>query len=91
MRRFVLVAFFVEVGFLLAVVPWTPFWDRNYFGQWVPWLQLAMTNPFVRGGISGLGLVNMAAALGELASAVAAFRRGAGTPPPDRSEDGAGR
>lgn len=75
MRRFVLIAFFLEVGFLLAVVPWTPFWDRNYFAQWLPWLQSAMTNPFVRGGVSGLGVVNVVAALGELISAVLALRR----------------
>ena len=70
-----LIAFFLEVGFLLAVVPWTPFWDRNYFAQWVPWLQAAMVNPFVRGGVSGLGVVNMATALGELVSAILALRR----------------
>ncbi len=88
MRRFVLVAFFVEVGFLLAVVPWTPFWDRNFFGQWLPWLQVTMTNPFVRGGVSGLGLVNMAAALGELASAIAGFRRGPEPPQAPGPADG---
>ena len=31
--RLVFLAYFAEVGLLLLIVPWSPFWDRNYFLQ----------------------------------------------------------
>ena len=74
LRRLLLVAFFLETGFLLCVLPWSAYWDRNYFGQFVPLLRDLMTNNFVRGGVSGLGLVNIAAGLGELFSLFMARR-----------------
>ena len=33
MRRLIYVAFFLEVGLLLIVLPWSAFWDRNYFAD----------------------------------------------------------
>jgi hypothetical protein len=63
-----LVAYFLEVGLLLFVVPWSGFWDRNYFVQVVPGLSAITSNFFVRGAVSGLGLVNIAAGLSELFS-----------------------
>src|SRR5204862_7808960 len=60
-RRLLYVAFFLEVGLLLAVLPWSTFWERNYFAEsWSP-LHAFMTNNFVRGAVSGLGIVNLAA------------------------------
>ena len=61
------VAFFLEVGLLLAILPWSTFWERNYFAEsWTP-LHALMTNNFVRGAVSGLGIVNLAAGVTELA------------------------
>lgn len=65
-RRLVLVTFFVEVGLLLMVLPWSGFWDRNYFVYAVPALEPLFTSPFFRGAVSGLGLLNLGAALSEL-------------------------
>jgi len=65
LRRLLLVAFFVEVGLLLVVLPWSTFWERNYFAYW-PALRALMSNNYVRGAISGLGLLNLLAALSEL-------------------------
>ena len=28
-----LAAFFLEIGFVLLVVPWSSYWDRNFFAQ----------------------------------------------------------
>ena len=72
MKRLVLVALFLEVGLLLVVVPWSAFWDRNYFAQAVPAVHAFITNNFVRGAISGLGLINMYVGLTELISTVSA-------------------
>jgi hypothetical protein len=60
------VAFFIEVGLLLIVLPWSAFWERNYFVALWPILRGVITNDFVRGGISGLGLVNLVAGFSEL-------------------------
>ena len=49
------------------LIPWSAFWDRNYFADVVPGLREFMTNNFVRGAVSGLGAVNLFAALSELA------------------------
>ena len=68
MRRLLLVAFSLEVGFVLIIIPWSPFWDSNYFGQLLPPLRTLMTNNFVRGAVSGLGLLNLTAGLAELVS-----------------------
>ncbi|MEZ5284004.1 MAG: hypothetical protein R2712_04180 [Vicinamibacterales bacterium] len=48
------------------LIPWSRFWERNYFAILVPALQSVITNHFVRGAISGLGLVNLWLALLEL-------------------------
>lgn len=65
--RLLLVAFFVEVGLLLIVLPWSSLWERNYFLSVVPMLQPLVANDFVRGGVSGLGILNLFAGLAELA------------------------
>lgn len=62
-----LIALLLEAGLLLILIPWSAFWDRNYFVEAVPVVGTVLTNNFVRGAISGLGLVNLLAALGELA------------------------
>jgi hypothetical protein len=67
-KRLLIVAFFFEFGIALLVVPWSSFWDRNYFAEAVPTLHMFITNNFVRGAVSGLGLVNLAAGLVELIS-----------------------
>jgi hypothetical protein len=66
-RRLVLVAFFIEVGLLLVVLPWSSFWERNYFIQAAPALGAILTNHFGRGAISGLGIVNLIAGFAEMA------------------------
>ena len=66
MKRLILTAVFLEFGFVLIVVPWSAYWDRNYFAQLLPGLQTVITNNFVRGAISGLGLLNVSAGITEL-------------------------
>jgi hypothetical protein len=64
--RLLLTAFFLETGAVLLLAPWSQFWDRNYFAQAVPLLHALMINNFVRGAVSGLGIVNMGAAVLEM-------------------------
>ncbi len=74
MRRLLQIVFFFEVGFVLALVPWSTYWDRNYFADTLPWLRAVITNDFVRGGVTGLGLVNLAVGVLELFSVFVARR-----------------
>jgi hypothetical protein len=71
-KRLLLVGFFFEIGFVLIVIPWSAFWDRNYFAQMAPTLGALITNNFFRGAVSGLGLINVLAGLAELVSLVLA-------------------
>ena len=66
LRRLVDVAFFFEVGLLLLVLPWSAFWERNYFVVTWPALRPLLTNNFVRGGVTGLGAVNVCAGVADL-------------------------
>jgi hypothetical protein len=65
-RRLLYVAFFIEVGLLLIVLPWSTFWERNYFGYAWPALGPVLKNNFVRGGVTGLGVVNLVAGFADL-------------------------
>jgi hypothetical protein len=75
LKRLLLVAYFIEVGLVLVLVPWSPFWERNYFVTTVPVLQSIIHNNYVRGGVSGLGVVNLLLGFHELASLLMARRR----------------
>ena len=52
---------------LLLILPLSRFWERNYFAVTWPSLQPLLTNNFVRGAVTGLGLVNLIAGLADLA------------------------
>ena len=74
-----LAALFVEVGFVLLIVPWSILWDRNYFIDTFPQLQAILTSNYVRGAVSGLGAVNIGAGIAELVAIFAARARGTST------------
>lgn len=54
------------VGVVLIVAPWTSLWEANWLLQ--PWsvLRAVLASGFVRGAVSGLGLVNVLVALADL-------------------------
>jgi hypothetical protein len=64
--RLLLTAFFFESGLVLLIVPWSIYWEQNYFVQTLPAVQEFINNDFVRGAVSGLGLVNLVAGLVEI-------------------------
>jgi hypothetical protein len=74
-RRLLYVAFFLEVGLLLVVLPWSAFWDSNYFVRAWPSLRQMLADDFVRGGVSGLGVLNVLAGLSELSPVFSARAR----------------
>jgi hypothetical protein len=80
-RRLLVAAYFVEAGLLLVVAPWTTSWEHNYFGTWWPPLGAWMANEFVRGGVSGVGVITAVAGLRDLTGAIFS-RHAAATPRP---------
>ena len=69
---FILICF--EIGLLLVVLPWLnyPPWDENYLLflvmeklQW-PWLGRFMTSGYMRGAVTGLGLLNILLGVWEI-------------------------
>jgi hypothetical protein len=64
--RLLLSALFLDVGLVLLVLPWSSYWDRNYFAALLPAAQIILTNNFIRGAVSGLGVINLAACAAEL-------------------------
>jgi len=68
--RLLLSLYLLEAGLLLVITPWSRFWDRNYFTALWPSLALIMDNAYTKGAISGIGLVSVMAALGEISALV---------------------
>jgi len=66
------------VGFVLMVAPWTGLWETNYLLQTHPLLRDLLLNAFVRGAITGLGIVNVLLALLEARDHVRDLRDGPG-------------
>jgi hypothetical protein len=62
----------VEAGIVLLVMPWTQYWDHNYFVRASRVLEPTLASPWLRGAISGVGLVTLFAGLADL---VALFLR----------------
>ena len=56
--RIILFLLCVELGALLVFVPWSAFWEHNFFLSRYPDLIPVLLNPFLRGAISGLGLLD---------------------------------
>ncbi len=53
------VVFYIELGMLLAVLPWTRLWTENGLLVEFPRLRDMMQMNFVRGLVTGIGLVDM--------------------------------
>lgn len=55
----IFVLFCLEIGIVLTVLPWTGVWTGNSLLVSFPQLRALLISNFVRGLISGLGLVNI--------------------------------
>jgi hypothetical protein len=75
LSRYLIVAYFIEVGLILVLVPWSGFWDRNYFADTAPAVKYLAHSSYVRGAVSGLGVINLAAGVADLISLIG-LRRG---------------
>jgi hypothetical protein len=51
--------FTFEIGLILLIIPWRDDWTFNYFQGSSSLLERLWDDPYFRGAISGLGLVNI--------------------------------
>ena len=57
----------LAVGIVLVFAPWWPtFWDSNWLLQLWPGLRGPLLSAFTRGAVTGLGLVNVLLAFGDV-------------------------
>ena len=69
MNRLLAVAFILfcfEIGLFLVFVPWSALWEHNVLLAYSFALQHFLLNNFVRGAVSGLGVVDLVLGLCEL-------------------------
>jgi hypothetical protein len=68
-----LVIFAFELGLVLMIFPWLSNWDLNWLPLHSRFLSSLWLNPYFRGGLSGLGLLNIYVAFLEAARQIAAL------------------
>jgi len=66
--RALLVVLCFEMGALLLYLPWTIFWEQNYFLVHFPSLMPVALHPLVRGFVSGVGVLDIFLAFGLISS-----------------------
>ena len=90
--RLLFAAYFLEAGFILAVAPWSTFWDQNRFAEARPALEAFLNTAYVRGGVTGVGVITALAGLAEIGSLITSRTRRRDTvpdappPPPPAGE-----
>jgi len=65
LTRIFFVLFCLEIGLVLVLLPWTLFWDNNYFFSLTPGLGELWLSTYLRGGVSGIGIINLWIGLAE--------------------------
>lgn len=66
--RALLVVLAFEMGALLLYLPWSVYWENNYFLSHYPWLMRVVLHPFFRGAVSGIGVLDILLAIGWIGS-----------------------
>jgi hypothetical protein len=66
--RALMVVLCFELGALLLYLPWSAFWEQNYFLYHFPSLMRVILHPSFRGVVSGLGILDILVAFGLIGS-----------------------
>jgi hypothetical protein len=62
--RALLVVLAFEMGALLLYLPWSGYWEQNYFLSHYPSLIPVVLHPSFRGAVSGVGVLDILLAIG---------------------------
>jgi hypothetical protein len=66
--RALLVVLAFEMGALLLYLPWSIYWEQNYFLSHYPSLMHLVLHPSFRGAVSGVGVLDILLAIGWISS-----------------------
>jgi len=66
--RALLVIVCFEMGALLLYLPWSAFWEQNFFLNHFPSLIRIVLHPSFRGAVSGIGVLDILLALSFIGS-----------------------
>jgi hypothetical protein len=66
--RALLVVVAFEMGALLLYLPWSGYWEQNYFLSHYPSLMRIVLHPSFRGAVSGVGVLDILLAIGWIGS-----------------------
>lgn len=58
--------FTMVLGMILVVFPWSDLWASNYLLIHIPSLRAYWLNPYFRGAVSGLGVLNLYISFAEV-------------------------
>ena len=64
-QSIVFILFCLEMGVVLVLFPWSSLWDRNYFFTLAPQWSPLFSSSYLRGAISGVGVINVWIAVSE--------------------------
>ena len=64
--KIIFILFCFELGVFLLVFPWLDYWDNNSLATLTPWISSVWNNPYFRGALSGLGVLNIYISLLEV-------------------------
>ncbi len=70
--------YYLEAGLFLTVIPWTRIWTLNPLLHWHVAVGLWADNPFVRGFVSGIGVMHILIAVRDIV-VISRGRRGGAT------------
>ncbi len=66
--RALLVVLAFEMGALLLYLPWSIYWEQNFFLGHSPLLRSILLHPSFRGAVSGIGILDILLAIGWIGS-----------------------
>jgi hypothetical protein len=67
---YILISF--EIGILLIIIPWKPYWDDNFFLYFITgklhaaWMATLLKHKLARGAVSGIGVLNILAGMYDI-------------------------
>ncbi len=63
---FVVIVACLEIGLFLMLFPWSRYWDDNFFSSFSEGWYHIWSNAYVRGAVSGLGMLNLYISFAEI-------------------------
>ena len=57
--RILFLSAWLMLGLILILLPWSEWWETNYFLYQFPALGFLLKNHYIRGGVSGLGFMDI--------------------------------